>query len=50
MKMVFSKPAPNKSPLNLPVPKTASSKARTLGSLKLPVPKSSPSRGGCCGR
>lgn len=47
---VFSKPAPNRSPLNLPTPKTVSSKARTLGSLKLPVAKGPAQRGGCCGR
>jgi hypothetical protein len=47
---VMSKPATNRSPLNLPTPKPASNKARTLGSLKLPVAKGPAQRGGCCGR
>jgi hypothetical protein len=43
------KPAPGKSPINLPALKT-STNARTLGSLKLPIAKAPAQRGGCCGR
>lgn len=50
MKTAFSKPAPNRSPLNLPALKTVSAKARPFGTLKLPVSKGPAQRGGCCGK
>lgn len=47
---VFSKPVPNRSPLNLPTPRPVSAKVRTLGSLKLPTSRGPAQRGGCCGK